>query len=362
MAALTPAAPSVATPGDRIVELDVVRGVALCGILVVNVYQQLVWLRGDPADRGLLPTAVDLVFSERFLPIFAMLFGIGFGLFLERAAARTDRPRLVLARRLAVLLVIGGVHQFFHVGEALFPYALVGLVLLLPLSFLPPRACLLVGTVLLVLLPQVQTSVGLIAGLLPFGFGLARVGVPDGLRRRPGRVAGALAVGGVLVLAWTGARLGGVHVPALSVVGSPLGGDLVQATAAVAGAVAYSCLVLLLLRTPVGPVLGAVFAPMGRMALTNYLTATVLFLVVGPRLGIDSLADGPAVAALTIGILVVQIAWSRLWLRHFTHGPAEWAWRRLTWGTWAPLRRAPGREGPDGPAPRGGPTGAVRGP
>ncbi|MEJ2866956.1 DUF418 domain-containing protein [Actinomycetospora sp. OC33-EN08] len=330
---------AVSTPGDRISELDVLRGVALCGILVINVYQQLVWLRGDPSARNVLPTAVDLIFYERFMPIFAMLFGVGFGLFLERAARRTERPRLVLARRLAVLLVIGGVHQFFHVGEALFPYALVGLVLLIPMSFLPPRACLVVGIVLLVLLPQVQTSVGLIAGLLPFGFGLARVGVPDGLRRHPGRVAVAFAVGAVVVLAWTAAQLADVRLPVVSVFGGALGGDLLHATAAVAGAIAYSCLVLLLLRTPLGPAMDAVFAPVGRMALTNYLAATVLFLTLGPLLGIDSLADGPAIAGLTVGILVVQVLWSRLWLRHFTYGPVEWGWRCLTWGRRAPLRR-----------------------
>ncbi len=333
-------APGVSTPGGRIESLDVLRGVALCGILVVNVYQQLVWLRGDPSARGVLPTAVDLIFYERFLPIFALLVGVGFGLFLARAARRTDRPRQVLARRLVVLLVIGGVHQFFHVGEALFPYALVGLVLLIPMSFLPPRACLAVGIVLLVVLPQIQTSVGLIAGLLPLGFGLARVGVPEGIQRHPGRIALALGVGAVVAGAWTAAKIAGIALPAVSIFGGALGGNLLQAAAAVAGAIAYSCLVLLLLRTPVGPALDAVFAPLGRMALTNYLTATVLLLTVGPLLGIDSLADGPAIAALTVGILVVQIVWSRLWLRRFTYGPVEWGWRCLTWGRRAPLRRS----------------------
>ncbi|WP_433802378.1 DUF418 domain-containing protein [Actinomycetospora sp. CA-084318] len=330
---------TITTPGARIESLDVLRGVALCGIPVINIYQQLVWLRGEPAARTILPTAIDLIFYERFLPIFALLFGIGFGLFLERAATRTDRPRVVLARRLVVLLVIGGVHQFFHIGEALFPYALVGLVLLIPMSFLPPRACLAVGIVLVVLLPQVQTSVGLIAGLLPLGFGLARVGVPEGLARHPGRIAVTFVVSALVVGAWTTARLAGVQLPVVSVVGSPLGGDLIHAAAAVAGAFAYSCLVLLLLRTPVGPALDAVFAPMGRMALTNYLSATVLFLVLGPLLGIDSLADAPAIAGLTVGILVVQVVWSRLWLRRFAYGPVEWGWRCLTWGRRAPLRR-----------------------
>ncbi|MCD2186828.1 DUF418 domain-containing protein [Actinomycetospora soli] len=330
---------TITTPGTRIESLDVLRGVALCGILVINVYQQLVWLRGDPSARGVYPVAIDLIFYERFLPIFALLFGVGFGLFLERAARRTGRPRVVLTRRLAVLLVIGGVHQFFHIGEALFPYALVGLVVLIPLSFLSPRACLGAGIVLLVLLPQVQTSYGMVVGLLAVGFGLARVGAPEGLARHPGRIAVAFVISAVVVGAWTAAKVAGVALPAVSVLGGALGGNLLQAAAAVAGAIAYSCLVLLLLRTPVGPALDAVFAPLGRMALTNYLSATVLFLVLGPLLGIDSLADAPAIAGLTLGILVVQVVWSRLWLRRFAYGPVEWGWRCLTWGRRAPLRR-----------------------
>jgi uncharacterized protein len=101
--------PDVSTPGRRIGELDVLRGFALCGILVVNIVQQLVPLSGRGAR--MLPLPVELVFHERFLSLFALLFGLGFGLFLDRAAARTPRPRVVLARRLGVLLLIGIAHQ-----------------------------------------------------------------------------------------------------------------------------------------------------------------------------------------------------------------------------------------------------------
>jgi uncharacterized membrane protein YeiB len=74
------------------------------------------------------------------------------------------------------------------------------------------------------------------------------------------------------------------------------------------------------------------------MALTNYLSATVLFLVLGPPLGIDEPDDLPVIVGLTIAIIVVQAVWSVLWLRTFRYGPAEWAWRCLTWWRRAPLR------------------------
>lgn len=329
----------VSTPGERIQELDVLRGFALCGIVVINVIQQLVFLRGDTDDRT-FPLPVELLFYERFMPTFAVLFGVGFGIFLRRAAARADRPRVVLARRLAVLLVLGLVHWLFHPGEALATYALVGLVLLLPVSFLGARAVLAIAVALLFVGPQIVVGYGMIPGLILLGYALAMLDVPENLGRRPGRIAVALAVFGAVGATWAALRIADVDVPAVNVIGGLGGGaDLLGPIAAVCTAFAYCCLVLLLLRTPAGPVINSVLAPMGRMALTNYLTATALFLVFGALLGIDSLADGAAIAGLTIGIIVVQAVWSRLWLASFRYGPLEWAWRCLTWWRRAPLRR-----------------------
>lgn len=53
----------------------------------------------------------------------------------------------------------------------------------------------------------------------------------------------------------------------------------------------YVCLAVFVLRTSTGRVLSWALAPMGRMALTNYLFATVLILVFSPMLGIDGLDD-----------------------------------------------------------------------
>ena len=147
-----------------------------------------------------------------------------------------------------------------------------------------------------------------------------------------GRVALVPAV--VLLLLGAPVVLGHGPVPGLPALGYAL------AMLDVTG-LACCCGVLLLLRTPAGPALSAAPAPMGRMALTNYLSATVLFLVAGPLLGIDSPADLPAVIGLTVAIIVVQAVWSVLWLRSFRYGPAEWVWRCLTWWRRAPLRRRP---------------------
>lgn len=326
----------VSTAGPRIHALDTLRGFALCGILIINIYQQVVF-RGEAAgSAGRMPEAVQLLFYERFYPIFSVLFGIGFGIFLRRAALRTDRPRVILARRLGWLFLIGLAHTLFHPGEALTAYALAGLIVLLPLSYAGGRAALAVALVLLVVGSQVVVGYGPIPGLLALGYALAMLDVPAALERRPARVAAAFVAFTAVAILYVTLR---AHLPYVNVVGGPGGGvSLIPPLAGIATGLAYCCALLLLLRTPAGPALSAVLSPMGRMALTNYLSATVLFLVFGPLLGIDEPGDLPTIVALTVAILVVQAVWSALWLRSFRYGPAEWAWRCLTWWRRAPIR------------------------
>ena len=326
----------VSTAGPRIHALDTLRGFALCGILIINIYQQVVF-RGEAAGSApKMPEAVQLLFYERFYPIFSILFGIGFGIFLRRAALRTHRPRVILARRLGWLFLIGLAHFAVHPGEALTAYALAGLVVLIPLSFLGGRAALAVAVALLLLGAQLVVGYGPIPGLLALGYALAMLDVPAALERRTGRVAVALVILAAFSLAYVWLR---TDLPFVNVVGGPGGGvSLLPPLAGIATGLAYCCGLLLVLRTPIGPAVSAVLAPMGRMALTNYLSATVLFLAFGPLLGIDSTDDLPMIVALTVAILLVQAVWSRWWLRSFRYGPAEWAWRCLTWWRRVPIR------------------------
>jgi uncharacterized protein len=85
------------------------------------------------------------------------------------------------------------------------------------------------------------------------------------------------------------------------------------------------------------------FAPVGRMALTHYLGQSLLGVAlfygaglgIGPRYGLT----GTLVAA--VAIFALQTWLSRWWLTRFRFGPAEWAWRSLTYGERQPLRRRP---------------------
>jgi uncharacterized membrane protein YeiB len=340
----------VSTSGPRIHALDTLRGFALCGILIINIYQQVVFRGHASGSAPKMPLAVQLLFYERFYPIFAVLFGIGFGIFLQRAALRTDKPRVILARRLGWLFLFGAVHTLFHPGEALTAYALAGLIFLIPLSFFGGRVALAAALVLLIVGPQLVVGFGPIPGLLALGYALAMLDAPASLERRTGRIAVAFVVFAGLAAVWMFVQTRDVDLPFVNFVGGPGGGvSLLPPLAGIVTGLAYCCGLLLVLRTPVGPALSAVLAPMGRMALTNYLGATVLFLVFGPLLGIDDPADLPLIVFLTLAILVVQAVWSVLWLRSFRYGPMEWLWRCLTWWRRAPIR---GRAVAEGVAPR----------
>ena len=75
-------------------------------------------------------------------------------------------------------------------------------------------------------------------------------------------------------------------------------------------------------------------APVGRMALTNYLMQTILCITIfyGVGFGIGG-SIGPSVYyPIAICIYILQILYSNLWFKYFNYGPFEWIWRMLTYG------------------------------
>lgn len=75
-------------------------------------------------------------------------------------------------------------------------------------------------------------------------------------------------------------------------------------------------------------------APYGRMALTNYLTQTLIqaSLFFGWGFGLFGMGRAQQLG-IAIAVIVVQIAWSHWWLARFRFGPVEWVWRALAYWT-----------------------------
>ncbi len=320
----------------RIHELDAVRGFALCGILVADIWQ-LTDMRATIGPGTVDPArhVLSVLFEGRFFPIFSFVFGLSFSRFLDRVVEDSDRPRQVLARRLVALGVFGLIHHVFQPRDALLPYAIVGLVVLIPFAGLSRWVILLAGLIATIGVPcTLGGGLGLVPGLFLLGLAADRFCLADNLRDHGWRIAVVCALA---VPAAVAAGVWEYRTPYIDLwTGSaaPVAGLL--------GALAYLTGFLLFLRTESGEVFAELLEPMGRMAITNYVSATGLILAADPWLGLSDSYRYGTLLGLGAAIIAVQAAWSYYWLRWFRYGPLEWVWRCVTW--WRPVPNLRTRE------------------
>jgi uncharacterized protein len=342
--------------------------------------------------------AEHVLVEGKFYSIFSLLFGIGFGLQLARGgAASVARFR----RRLRVLLLIGAVHALLiWAGDILLLYALLGFSM--PWFAQKDQRSLLRWTVGLLATPTLLYIAALtikwLAGAAPPTPGPSGPDVPPEIFDRfaamgTGGVADALIgnliffvgrwadlfvsvrfpkVLGMFVLGLWLVREGitsnlKAHLPLLRrwqtagwAIGLPanviaaivflwwpywppspagLSGVVAQAVGFPLLALGYAC--TLALALPHVPRILGVFAPVGRMALTNYLMHSVVCVTLAYGFGLGWWWQIGAATTWVVAatIIVAQIPMSRLWLAWFQYGPAEWVWRRLTDGLPLPMRR-----------------------
>lgn len=392
---------------DRSAELDVIRGFALFGVMLINLYghydfaipaEVLAGLATAPVDRP-LGLAFDVLMSGKAQALFSMLFGFGFAMFLSRAEARgADGTKLYL-RRLLILLVIGFVHVlavFF--GDILHVYALTAFVLIL-FRRAPDRlllACglafsLLAGLIMILQLAWVEAATGATPPLLlAFEAGLERRWVvflagdypayvaelvrsmgtewllsilawsymgtilgrfligswlfrKDWLLRPAAHAAGfrtwapRLIIGG-LALSLADVAIGASGVE-LSLAGE-VGHEILHRAGQLTLALGYGAGLVVLMQGARARRLLAGFGDVGRMALTNYLMQSLVYLFVFYGFGLGLMRYGGALTCLVIAVatFALQIAFSRWWLARFRFGPAEWLWRSATYGQWQRFR------------------------
>ncbi len=112
-------------------------------------------------------------------------------------------------------------------------------------------------------------------------------------------------------------------------------------------------LLMLFLRSGVLPFVRRSMAAVGRMALTNYLTHSVVALVIFVFLGWWGAMERHQLYYIVAAVWAVQFVASPVWLKHYHFGPVEWVWRYLTYGK----RPAFAKDPPAGP-PRAAPLAA----
>ena len=389
-----PVASAPVNPSERIDAIDVLRGIALFGVLAINVVNEFrvsffeeflpVANTTGTLDRA-VQTFLTMAIELKAMALFSLLFGIGMAIQFERLAPNPRRGML-LVRRLAILLVIGVAHLFLiWNGDILTEYSLAGFI---ALPFLwGPRWLLAAGAsvflalyLVMPLLPPVVPwpttawitnhvaearqvygtggfleiltfRIGETASILPlhvfilprtialFLFGMF-VWRTDVVRRPPthGRLLVTVAIVGVVV----GAALTiASEEPAL--LGLPLPGRMgasLERLATLLLATGYAAAIIGFVSTRPGKRLLAWAAPLGRMAFTNYLAQSVVFGWIFYGYGLGLFGRVGVVTALAIGVCVyvAQVMISAQWLRYYRFGPIEWLRRSLMYGTAQRLR------------------------
>ena len=381
-------------PGERIVTLDILRGLALFFMILVHFHQFMRIETGGLDD--LIGWIVYVGIEQKAWGTFAFLFGVGFAVLLRRLEARGVAPGPVFLRRLAVLALFGIAAQVLFGFSILFAYATMAVWLLVVRRW-STRTLLAAAVVASCLMPVYIEARALYAlrtggtfavsadavhlmqlwraakeaakrpdylaavaarwahfaastrpvwktfvpdsNLTLFILGLLAVRhrVFDEPRRHPRLIIGWMTFG---ALSWATSWLLLQRVPDL---GSdqatwPLqfGFGLVQdqwLCFTYIGAVT-----LLLAYRPQWTARLAIFAQAGRMALTNYFVQVIV---------IDMLASGYGVGLKlrpllylppTVVLFGAEAAFSRVWLARFRFGPLEWIWRMATYVRWQPIR------------------------
>jgi uncharacterized protein len=366
------AIPRPTPTAERIDAIDVLRGIALFGVMAINVvmefrisiFDQFLGPRmlASPIDRAVEAILTQAVEFKAFA-LFSLLFGAGLAIQFDRLAT-SERRIALLVRRLAVLLVFGVIHLcLIWNGDILTEYALAGFIVL-PFLFGPRWLLTLAALVSLALHLAMQAFPP--AGLFPSRAAIwqdvmdaNRIYATGGfldvlafrLREIPLiaslhafvflRTIGLFLLG---ALAWRSGivqNTRGLFAIAFPAIG--LGAALlyrgIEPLATVLLALGYGAAIVGIASFERGKRLLGWAAPLGRMAFTNYVAQSVIFGWIFYGYGLGLFGRLGITQALAIGITVYagQVLFSAWWLRRYRFGPIEWLWRTLMYGVRQPM-------------------------
>ena len=363
----------------RITALDLIRGVAVLGILLMNavsfafVEAAYYNVSADGTETWLdwvVGVCGEIFIDQKFMGMFSLLFGAGIILFIDRAEQRGARAVLLSLWRNVLLLGIGIAHFTLWYGDVLWIYA-VSAFILLPLRGLPNRALLALGAAVFMLsvasdlygqslvnagaplggtwstTEAEDATLGYLSwfsyiargpGMVLIGAALYRMGFMDGGKpAKTYRVTAGIGLGVGLALAALGAALTAAADYSGEVA---LLGQVPNSLGTIPAALGYASLIMLW-NKGADNWLKRRLRAVGRMALTNYLTQSILgVLVLTYALADAGFVSRSAVLVFVFAVWALQVWWSQAWLSRFSFGPAEWLWRVATYRRLQPLRRS----------------------
>jgi uncharacterized protein len=388
--------------------LDVLRGFALFGVLLDNIFGFTGWGFLTQSMREALPTwpadgiigLSELTFiNGKFYSLFSLLFGIGFSIILIRNEQKGINPLKIFYRRLFILLLIGAFHLFgLWEGDILFLYALIGFIL--PLFRKCSDKTLIITAAALILSPIILDCINILFHTKA-GDGLEKIAISFDKRNgvptdstyanylyKPGsgwqewrnwqasgwayrysyildsnripKVLGMFLIGFYAgrkmiytnlenyVALFKKLRRWGFIIGIPSAIACSyfeifqksipnpigLGHTVFYALSVVPLCLAYTSVICLRWIRKKGNSKLKVLAPLGRMALTNYLMQTIIGITLYYGVGLGFGGNIGPVIFVPIGLAVyaLQILYSNLWFKYFNYGPFEWIWRMLTYG------------------------------
>jgi len=339
--------------------------------------------------------------SQKFMSIFSILFGAGVFIFTRNAMDKGHNFAALHYRRMFWLLVFGLIHGYllWH-GDILFIYSLCGMLLFF-FRKLPPRKLIWIGLVFFLVPLALDSLIAFsmpywpeeafastmenwrISGAALQDYLTAYRGswleqmelrVPETLFMQTQwffmhtfwRVMAMMLLGmalfkwkvlsaelsrkGYLLLCLLGLALGF----SLSGTGVVLNfkkgwtmeysmfiGNQFNYVGSVATALGYIGLVMLLAKSKLFPRCKNSLAAVGRMAFTNYILMTLIctFLFYGHGLGLFGSVERKVQALIVLGVWILLLLVSVIWLKRFRFGPLEAFWRTLTYGKWQALKK-----------------------
>lgn len=376
---------------NRIESIDALRGFALLGIFLANMllfHTPLLYI--DPytyftsSNDVLTYKWLDIFIEASFYPIFAMLFGYGLNMQYEKAKAKNTKFAPIMARRLGLLALFGLIHGIFiWSGDVLFPYAMMGFIMILLLR-IPAKWLFTIATVIYI------GAMGLLIGLMKllsliepdallegytdhekinlalttyangsFGEMLSFriqewlfIGLANGVFMGVFIILPIIMIGAALskwkvferaadmnsrlVIITVVSLLAGIWIKALPHLTEPTA-DIVLLQDTFGGvilAIGYVGLFLLAYKLVIFQKLFSPIAKVGRMSFTTYIMqsviATLIFYAYG--FGLYGQVDLLTGTLIAIVVFIIQVIFAQLWLSKFKMGPLEWLWRKGTYG------------------------------
>jgi len=353
----------------RIDVIDVLRGFALLGILLVHSYHTFIFKNPDYASpvKDLMEPFVNNFISAKFYSIFSFLFGLGFAIQIRSAEAKGVSFTGRYVWRLAILFMIGTLHAVIFPGDVLRIYACLGGLLLLVNKWSNNKllifsALLFALSVLIIvnktLLDRATSNYltsdnvymeQLFNGRLLTTASLFLLGLYAGRQNvfaqstENNQLFKKLALCGVVVIvlistftSWANSS-GYFSDYSFAVIKTASSSIRKIVTSAI-----YVSAIVLAYYFSSGKKVLDWLTPIGKLGMTTYIIQSVFLFIFYDVLVHSSIIRSISLEmamAITILFFFSQILFAKWWLSYFKMGPMEWIWRSLTYFNWQPIRK-----------------------